>query len=165
MIFTKHANVTARRPCGFIFFLILIKQLTFCKTSVIRIVFFVRNVYKRKETLKTHRIYRYCLQNVFGYFRMLCYSGVGGIRSADTRRMDRNQTYWPLPHASRIICMLIFLIELNIFMLKLFKICVQCGLYILSIRLNYCTYTKNISFQLKAWNLFKNLVRNKINSI
>lgn len=130
MIFTKHANVTARRPCGFIFFLILIKQLTFCKTSVIRIVFFVRNVYKRRKHLKTHRIYRYCLQNVFGYFRMLCYSGVGGIRSADTRRMDRNQTYWLLPHASRIICMLIFLIELNIFMLKLFKICVQCGLYI-----------------------------------
>lgn len=131
MIFTKHANVTARRPCGFFFFfLILIKQLTFCKTSVIRIVFFVRNVYKRRKHLKTHRIYRYCLQNVFGYFRMLCYSGVGGIRSADTRRMDRNQTYWLLLHASRIICMLIFLIELNIFMLKLFKICVQCGLYI-----------------------------------
>lgn len=120
---------------------------------------------KERKHLKIHRIYRYCLQNVFGYFRMLCYSGVGGIRSADTRRMDRNQTYWLLPHASRIICMLIFLIELNIFMLKLFKICVQCGLYILSIRLNYCTYTKNISFQLKAWNLFKNLVRDKINSI
>lgn len=120
---------------------------------------------KERKHLKTHRIYRYCLQNVFGYFRMLCYSGVGGIRSADTRRMDRNQTYWLLPHASRIICMLIFLIELNIFMLKLFKICQFNVVYILSIRLNYCTYTKNISFQLKAWNLFKNLVRDKINSI
>lgn len=97
--------------------------------------FFCAILYKRRKHLKEHCIHRCCLQHVFGYVRVLCNSGVGGIRSADTRRMDRNQTYWPLPQASRIICMLTFLISnqfnhiRDIFMLKLLRICFQCDSY------------------------------------
>lgn len=115
-------------------FFLKIKQLTFCKLSVMRRFSFCAILYKRRKHLKAHciHVHRCCLHYVFGYVRVLCNSGVGGIRSADTRRMDRNQTYWPLPQTSCIICMLTFLIsnQLNhirdIFMLKLFRICFQC---------------------------------------